>query len=53
MTKPPGLGEMWLTQRDQLLNRGLEVWKPVIAAVNGHCLGGGMTCSSPRTSASP
>ena len=35
--------ETWLTQRDQLLNRGLEVWKPVIAAVNGYCLGGGMT----------
>jgi E-phenylitaconyl-CoA hydratase len=35
--------EMWLTQRNQLLNRGLEVWKPVIAAVNGYCLGGGMT----------
>ena len=34
---------MWLTQRDQLLNRGLEVWKPVIAAVNGYCLAGGMT----------
>ncbi|MCW5752261.1 MAG: enoyl-CoA hydratase/isomerase family protein [Alphaproteobacteria bacterium] len=37
------LRELWLTQQDQLLNRGLEVWKPVIAAVNGHCLGGGMT----------
>jgi E-phenylitaconyl-CoA hydratase len=35
--------EMWLTQRGQLLNRGLEVWKPVIAAVNGYCIGGGMT----------
>lgn len=35
--------EMWLTQRDPLLNRGLEVWKPVIAAINGACLGGGMT----------
>jgi E-phenylitaconyl-CoA hydratase len=35
--------EFWLTQRDQLLNRGLEVWKPVIAAVNGHCLGAGLT----------
>ena len=34
---------LWLTQRGQLLNRGLEVWKPVIAAVNGYCLGGGMT----------
>lgn len=35
--------ELWATQRGQLLNRGLEVWKPVIAAVNGYCLGGGMT----------
>jgi E-phenylitaconyl-CoA hydratase len=43
LTAPPGLAEMWLTQRDQLLNRGLEVWKPVIAAINGFCLGGGMT----------
>lgn len=33
----------WQTQREQLLNRGLEVWKPVIAAVNGYCLAGGMT----------
>ena len=39
----PELGELWLTQREQLLNRGLEVWKPMIAAVNGYCLGGGMT----------
>lgn len=43
LTGPPGYDEMWLTQRDLLLNRGLEVWKPVIAAVNGYCLGGGMT----------
>ena len=43
LTAPTELSEMWLTQRDQLLNRGLEVWKPVIAAVNGYCLGGGMT----------
>ena len=35
--------EFWLTQHEQLLNRGLEVWKPVIAAVNGYCLAGGMT----------
>jgi E-phenylitaconyl-CoA hydratase len=35
--------EFWQTQQDQILNRGLEVWKPVIAAVNGYCLGGGMT----------
>ena len=43
LTSPTGMDEMWLTQRDQLLNRGLEVWKPVIAAVNGYCLAGGMT----------
>lgn len=39
----PAVWELWLTQKEQLLNRGLEVWKPVIAAVNGYCLGGGMT----------
>ena len=43
LTAPPDLSDMWLTQRDQLLNRGLEVWKPIVAAVNGYCLGGGMT----------
>jgi len=41
--KVPDLAELWLTQKDALLNRGLEVWKPVIAAINGYCLGGGMT----------
>ena len=35
--------ELFLTQREQLLNRGLEVWKPIISAVNGYCLGGGVT----------
>ena len=43
VTQPAEMSEMWLTQREQLLNRGLEVWKPVIAAVNGACLGGGTT----------
>jgi E-phenylitaconyl-CoA hydratase len=43
ITHTPGLAELMLTQRGQLLNRGLEVWKPIIAAVNGFCLGGGMT----------
>jgi (E)-benzylidenesuccinyl-CoA hydratase len=43
ISAPPELSEMWLTQRDQILNRGLEVWKPVIAAINGFCIGGGVT----------
>jgi enoyl-CoA hydratase/carnithine racemase len=43
VSQPTEISEMWLTQRDQLLNRGLEVWKPVIAAVNGLSMGGGMT----------
>ncbi len=34
--------EFWQTQSDQILNRGLEVG-PVVAAVNGLCLAGGMT----------
>lgn len=40
---PQDLDQLWLTQKGQLLNRGLEVWKPVIAAVNGACIGGGVT----------
>jgi enoyl-CoA hydratase/carnithine racemase len=43
LTQPASLSDMWLTQKDLLLNRGLEVWKPIIAAVNGYCLGGGVT----------
>ena len=39
----PPLSELVLTQKSQILNRGLEVWKPIVAAVNGYCLGGGMT----------
>ena len=39
----PEKWELWQTQEEQILNRGLEVWKPVIAAVNGYCLAGGMT----------
>jgi E-phenylitaconyl-CoA hydratase len=35
--------EFWQTQSEQILNRGLEVWKPVVAAVNGLCLAGAMT----------
>jgi E-phenylitaconyl-CoA hydratase len=37
------MSEIWQTQNGMLLNRGLEIWKPVIAAINGHCLAGGMT----------
>ena len=37
------LAEMWQTQRGMLLNRGLEIWKPVVCAINGHCVAGGMT----------
>lgn len=43
VTAPADLSAFWLTQQGQLLNRGLELWKPVIAAVNGFCLGGGTT----------
>ena len=39
----PPLSDLLLTQKNPILNRGLEVWKPVVAAVNGYCLGGGMT----------
>jgi E-phenylitaconyl-CoA hydratase len=37
------LADHWLTQKALLLNRGLEIWKPVLAAVNGVCVGGGTT----------
>jgi E-phenylitaconyl-CoA hydratase len=43
ITAPKAMSEMWQTQADQLLNRGLEVWKPIISAINGYCLGGGIT----------
>lgn len=33
----------WRTQEEMILNRGLEVWKPIVSAVNGYCLAGGMT----------
>lgn len=43
MNRDREVHEYWLTQKDQILNRGLEVWKPVVCAVNGLCLAGGMT----------
>ena len=39
----PEKADFFLTQKGMILNRGLEVWKPVIAAVNGYCLAGGVT----------
>ena len=41
--RQPEKYEFWQTQKDQILNRGLEVWKPIVAAINGYCLAGGMT----------
>ncbi len=41
--RPIEAWHFWQTQEEQILNRGLEVWKPVIATVNGYCLAGGMT----------
>ncbi len=41
--RTPEKADFWLTQRNMILNRGLEIWKPVIAAVNGYCLAGGVT----------
>ncbi len=40
---PPEAWPFWQTQSGNLLNRGLEVWKPVVAAINGLCLAGGVT----------
>ncbi|GGL80839.1 enoyl-CoA hydratase/isomerase family protein [Wenxinia marina] len=37
------LKDLWATQAGPLPSRGLEIWKPVIAAINGACIGGGMT----------
>jgi E-phenylitaconyl-CoA hydratase len=37
------LAEIWQTQQRPLLTGGIDLWKPVIAAVNGACVGGGMT----------
>lgn len=41
---PHGPGRhMWETRFDFDLQGGLEVWKPTIAAINGYCIGEGLT----------
>ena len=39
---PPAPADNFAPASKGDLMRGLEVWKPVIAAVNGHCNGGGL-----------
>lgn len=34
---------LWETRYDWDLQGGLELWKPVIAAINGYCIGEGLT----------
>lgn len=38
-----GADEYFVRPKPPILNRGLDVFKPVVAAVNGYCLGGGIT----------
>ncbi len=37
---PPGRGTIWESS-DRTIVNGLHVWKPIIAAVNGYCVGAG------------
>lgn len=41
--EPPLDDPYWLMQTSDSLESGLEVWKPTIAAINGHALGIGLT----------
>ena len=40
---PPVDDPYWLMQTTDSLESGLEVWKPIVAAVNGHAIGIGLT----------
>ncbi len=39
-------GSFWEIPTVNSFESGLEIWKPTIAAVNGHCLGYGLTAAS-------
>ena len=42
-----GPDPFWLPDdQDRSIESGYPLWKPVIAAINGHCLGGGMTLAA-------
>ncbi len=41
--RPPQGGTFWEMPSANSLESGLEIWKPVIAAVNGYCLGFALT----------
>lgn len=43
LPQPVTIDNLWHTQAEAILNKGLEIWKPIIMAVNGLCVGGGMT----------
>jgi enoyl-CoA hydratase/carnithine racemase len=36
------IGEIWDPERQWRLGQRLQVWKPIIAAINGYCLAGGL-----------
>jgi E-phenylitaconyl-CoA hydratase len=42
----PQSGSFWEVPSLTSLENGLEIWKPIIAAVNGYCLGFGLTLVS-------
>lgn len=39
---PPQPSDAFDHTKKETLTQGLEIWKPIIAAVNGHCNGGGL-----------
>jgi E-phenylitaconyl-CoA hydratase len=43
LPKPGALAQLWNSGADLRPDRGIAMWKPVVAAVNGDCLGGGIT----------